>query len=408
MKKLDVQRAVFVPSPGPGVGVWACSYYVRASGTDLLSVNTFIRRSDTVEDEILRYSSDNGRTWSSPTCRTIHRQTPQGVWRRCGKVGYIDPMSGRYLSVWNEGTLPNDDPLEGLKQWRLFYSVSEDGARSEVASGQIIHEGAEYNADHPLPGMWVGRNSVMLGDYPCTPMTLGDGTILVPCQITPLGPDGNYYNPGGGYTYHYAAVLIGRWREDKRIAWTLSASAEGDPAKSTRGMIEPTLAQLDDGRILMIMRGSNDNKGVMQGYRWASWSQDCGRTWSVPVPWTYSDGGNFFSPSSCSQLILHSSGRLFWAGNITPENPRANSPRYPFVLGEVDRKTGLLIKDTVAIVDDRQPDDGPHLTLSNFYIREDRETGDLILHMTRLFAHQQEPWPMDWTADALQSRIMVG
>lgn len=407
MRKLGLQRAVFVPSPGPGIGVLGCSYYVRATGTELLSVHTFIRRSDTAEDQVVRHSGDNGHTWSAPTRTVIHRQTPQGVWRRAPKAGYVDPVSGRYLSVWNEAILPNDDPLEGLKQWRLFYSVSEDGGRSELVSGQIIHAGAEFNAEHPLPGMWVGRNSVMLGDYTCTPLTLGDGTLLVPCQITPLGPDGSYYNPGGGYTYHYAVALIGRWREDGSIAWSMSAPAEGDPARSTRGMIEPTLAQLDDGRILMIMRGSNDSKGLLPGYRWASWSEDRGRTWSAPVPWTYADGSAFFSPSSCSQLIRHTGGRLFWAGNLTPENPRANRPRYPFVLGEVDRCSGLLIRDTVAVVDDRQPDESPHLTLSNFYMREDRESGELILHLTRLFAHQLEGQPLDWTADALQYRITV-
>ena len=36
---------------------------------------------------------------------------------------------------------------------------------------------------------------------------------------------------------------------------------------------------------------------------------------------TYADGGDFYSPSACSQLVLHSSGRLFWIGNIAPQNP---------------------------------------------------------------------------------------
>ena len=41
-----------------------------------------------------------------------------------------------------------------------------------------------------MEGVYVGRNSVMLGDRTCRPITTRDGKILVPVQITPLGPDG--------------------------------------------------------------------------------------------------------------------------------------------------------------------------------------------------------------------------
>ena len=40
--------------------------------------------------------------------------------------------------------------------------------------------------------------------------------------------------------------------------------------------------------------------------------------------------------------------------NITAANPRGNRPRYPFCIGEVDRSSGLLLKPTVRVVDDRQ------------------------------------------------------
>jgi hypothetical protein len=37
-------------------------------------------------------------------------------------------------------------------------------------------------------------------------------------------------------------------------------------------------------------------------------------------------------------------------------------------------------------VDDRQPGEDEILTLSNFYAREDCETRQIALHMTRMFA----------------------
>lgn len=179
---------------------------------------------------------------------------------------------------------------------------------------------------------------------------------------------------------------------------------EGDPTRATRGMDEPTVAQLADGRTLMVMRGSNDKRPELPSYRWHSFSSDDGRHWTKPEPWTYSNGEPFFSPSSCSQLLAHTqNGRLYWLGNITPQNPRGNRPRYPFMLGEVDRRSGLLQRETLRAIVDKGTDDDPSMTLSNFHAREDRESGGIALHMTRLVAA-----PSGWRGDALIYRIALG
>ena len=73
-------------------------------------------------------------------------------------------------------------------------------------------------------------------------------------------------------------------------------------------------------------------------------------------------------------------------GNICEHNPAGNRPRYPIVLGEVDLESGLLIRDSVTVIDDRRPGEDELLTLSNFYVREDRETGTLLLHLPRFSA----------------------
>jgi hypothetical protein len=76
------------------------------------------------------------------------------------------------------------------------------------------------------------------------------------------------------------------------------------------------------------------------------------------------------------------------------------------VVGEVDRQSGRLIERTVRVVDDRRPDDGPDLALSNFSAHEDRATGEIVLHLTRLFARSHGE-SRDWTADAEVYRIPV-
>ncbi|MFN5713348.1 MAG: hypothetical protein ACK463_01950, partial [Bradyrhizobium sp.] len=55
-----------------------------------------------------------------------------------------------------------------------------------------------FSEQHPLPGVWIGKNCVMVGDLASVPVFLRDGTLLVPVIITPIGPDGTYHNPGGG------------------------------------------------------------------------------------------------------------------------------------------------------------------------------------------------------------------
>jgi hypothetical protein len=396
-----VRREVFLRSPGKGTAVLAHASYTRARGVEMISVEQRMSRSDTMDIAFYRRSADNGRTWSEPEARPTREARPDGTLRRHFRPGWVDPVTGRYLEFWVEGILPNDDPLEGLRQWNLFYRISEDGGRTWSGAEQVIHEGSEYTARHPLPGVYTGKNCVMLGDLSCQPLAAGDGGILVPVEITPLAPDGSLYNPTGGYTYTDAAVLIGRW-QGRRLRWRMSEPIPGDPGRSTRGMVEPTLGRLDDGRLIAIMRGSNDTRPDLPSYKWISYSSDGGKRWTKPAPWTYSTGEPFYSPSACSQLLHHSSGRLLWLGNITPANPRGNRPRYPFFVGEVDRRSGLLIRHSLTLVDDRAPGESELLTLSNFFAREDRETHEVALHLTRLFA-----FPDGWVGDALLYRIRI-
>lgn len=396
-----VSKGIFVKAPRDQVSVSASAYYSRSSGIDLMCVKSTSSRSDTADTSSRRFSSDNGRTWTDWEPISFITKTPTGVKRQYAQPGWAVPGMERLLTMVLEGTLPTDNPLEGMKNWTLRYRVSLDGGKTSAVDEQVIQEGS-YTPNHPLNGVWVGKNSFMIGTSTCRPIHTRHGHFLVPVQITPLGPDGEYYNPGGGYTYHESAVLIGTWREgDHRVQWDVSERIANEPAKSTRGCIEPTIAEMPDGRILMIMRGSNDVKPNLAGFKWYAISNDGGRHWSKPKPWTYTDNSRFFSPSSCSQILQHSSGRYYWIGNISPENPRGNSPRYPLVIGEIDSKSFLLAKNTISEIDTLNSGEDADLQLSNFFAYEDRENADVVLHMTRLF-HRK-----GWRGDAYVYRIKL-
>lgn len=400
------ETTVFWPATQPGAVIYGDSFYIRSSGIEKMCRRAVETKSDLLDAFQYGFSTDNGATWSELREMKVYEPHPEGgTVRRHILPGFVDPDTGRLLTLYNEAVMPGDDPIaDGLTNTFLRYQVSLDGSRTVALDEMVIQRG--YSAERPLRGVTVGKNAVMLGDSGCETIRTHGGRLLVPVQVCPVDADGNYYNPGGGYTYHEAAVLIGHWSEntsDLHITWELSPYISNDPAYSTRGAVEPTIAQFPDGRILMVLRGSNDVKPQLPGYRWYTVSHDEGDSWEPVRPWTYTGGTPFFSPSSMSQLLAHSNGNFYWLGNITPDNPHGNAPRYPLVIGRVDPISLLMERDTVTVIDDRRPGEFHGMTLSNFHAHEDRITGDILLHMSRWMTRSAE----DWTTDALLYRIVV-
>jgi len=349
------------------------------------------------------FSDDNGRTWKrSPMTPDYSSGLPYG-YRREETTSLWDAAKGRLLTIFNALDTPGLDPnaIEppvSLETYYLRYRVSSDGAKTWKFDEPIVQTG-RYNQSHPFDDVWIGTNSIFLGDLGCIPIATRSGHILVPAQITVAGPDGKLWNPMGGYTYTEVLVLRGTWGSGQRLRWKASARVAGDPKRTTRGVIEPTLAEFRDGRILMVMRGSNGGKAdpsfKLPSYRWFSVSRDDGKTWSTPEPWTYDDGQPFFSPSAMSTLLKHSSGRCFWIGNLTEENCQGNLPRWPVVIGEVNPKSLKLVRDSVLVVDTQLEADKSQgrLDLSHFKVLEDRKTKEIVLVYPRSHhAYKSREW----------------
>ena len=337
-------------------------------------------------------SEDNGQTWNKYTFQPdFYIELPYG-YRRNRITSVRDPYTGRIVTMINSLDTPGldpkiDEPQVALSTYYLRYTVSPDGGNSWLFEEPVIQTG--HTAQNPIDGITIGKNSIYLGDLGCIPIVTRNHKILVPVQATLAGPDGNLLNPGGGYTYTDVMVLIGTWTDGNKLTWKVSQKVEGDPKRSTRGMIEPTMIELKDGRILMVMRGSNggklDPKDQLPSYKWYSISKDGGETWSKPEPWCFEDGEPFYSPSSMSALFKHSSGRCFWVGNLSKENCQDNLPRWPLVIAEVNTSNLKLIRSSLLTLDTRTEEDlqKGRLDLSHFTLLEDRETKELILTYPR-------------------------
>jgi hypothetical protein len=348
-------------------------------------------------------SADNGRTWKSePMQPDFLSSLPHG-YRREPVTSALDPVTGRLITIFNALDTPGLDPNAveppiAQETYYLRYRVAAGGSNRWLFDEPIVEAGS-FTAQHPFDGVWVGKNAIYLGDLGCIPLFTRAGKVLVPAQTTPLGPDGKLWNPGGGWTYTDVLVLIGVRTNGQHLVWHASQRVVGDPKRTTRGVIEPTLAEFPDGRILMVMRGSNGGKGdprhELPSHKWFAVSRDGGESWSAPEPWTYEDGQAFYSPSSMSALFRHSSGRYFWAGNLCAHNCEGNSPRWPLVIGEVDPHSLKVLHASVLSVDTVRPEDKSRgrLDLSHLTLLEDRETRQIILTYPRSYnAYKSNEW----------------
>lgn len=397
-----LSREVFLQAPA-ATCIWGSSYYTRRDGLELMGEGQHLKRSDTVECITEQRSADNGRRWNEAQVFPNGQKTAQGVVRKFAFPGYLCPHTGRLVRFRSEAVLPNDSPHPGEagRFWRTYYTISEDGGRTSTFDEILQQKGPGFSPEHPLPQVWHGKNGVTQGALSCVPMTLDKDTFLLPLEGTMVDGEGNPYAPGGGYGWFATTIVRGSWRADGGLDWEQLAQLHGDPSFTTRGLMEGTLGLLDGGRILLVLRGSNDANLALPGHKWHCYSEDGGRTWTKPAPWTFLDKSAFYSPSSCSQFVTHSSGALLWIGNIAPSNPKGNLPRYPLVAGVVDKASGLLDQNSLYLIDSKTESDHESLQLSNFYAREDRENGDLVVHCSRL-AHAS---PQGWLADALIYRV---
>lgn len=394
------------------------AYYISKYKNKLIRIRYLMIASDIFDNCTISFSNDNGKTWSDFEPYNVCRKTSEGIYRKDYGSPFVDPVNGRLLVIATQSFLPSDNLWEALTYSFPIYRVSEDEGKTWTIEEQLIQKGEkdEFTDNHPLEGVWVGENAIHLANEP---FRSSSGKIIWPAQRTVLNSEGNLFCPPGSPSYHEMVILIGTWRNDNGIDWEISKPIIIEPEKSTRGACEGAVAEMPDGKMLMVIRASNelwmrndnsqhiDNKtgltianqedenagrSLLPGYKWYCISEDGGYTWDKPKPWRYSDGSLFYSPSSYSRILRHSNGKYYWFGNICPKNPRGNLPRYPFVTGEIDVNNFMLIKESLIELDTLREEDEYPPQMGNFNVYEERDSGDIVLRMTREFADGVNEW----------------
>ncbi len=127
---------------------------------------------------------------------------------------------------------------------------------------------------------------------------LSTGRILIPFGHRKTPEEKFAYNTGAGYT----TVL---YSNDNGRSWQLSGSKLTSPCYenyngNNYGAIEPTILELKDGRVWMLMR-------TQTGFLYESFSED-------GIHWSEARASRFYSPSAPCALVRLADGKiaLFW------------------------------------------------------------------------------------------------
>ena len=394
----EVKREVYMRSPRPHVAIGVGAQYV-GRGLRREERRSYTGSSDWSDTMCVRYSDDNGRTWSE--WELVDREWPsQGnCTKEEGPSGSIhDPVSGRTVRAVFQRVLLGDPQQALAEYWKGnvlfhdhgFWQVSRDDGRTWSPMEQLKYEdGPSFDPDNWGNPDFLRTNEMYIGYHL---ITLRDGQVFLPV-VRPVP----FYDEEDrvvddmvnltGRENHVAGIMcfLGRWNpEAERYEWTTSEPLAVPRRISWRGLMEPEAAELLSGAILLVMRGSNTR--VTPGRRWVSVSKDGGYSWSPVTDLRYDNGEPFHSPSSPCGLIRSSmTGKLYWVGNISPTPPDGNSPRYPLYIAEVDETIPALKRDALTLIDGRDPDhDSALLQVTNFSLLENRETGQFELYLTRL------------------------
>ncbi len=334
--------------------------------------------SDGYDDYAVQLSTDNGRTWSKPEVRWKSNVVPQGRMRYAEPAAFFDPEREK-LVVLIDHTLYPKDKLNVDTDYGLELNLYDPGKRKWT-------ERRELN----FPGQ---RTPAMSFSFP---IKTARGHLLFPGMRTSVGASGKAIHYKNTWApLDEAVTVIGEWTSGRDLAFRLGQPLNIEPERSSRGLDENALTELPDGRIAAVCRGDNSAFPEKPGYKWLGFSHDAGASWTAPVPLPATGGDPIESGANGSALFRSiKNGRLYWLGNLAlrGERPNGNWPRSPLCLVEVREAPFALKRDTIFAVDERTFNDSPRVQMSNFRFYQDRETGDLVIFLTRYGELSEKDW----------------
>lgn len=384
--------------------------YLDREGTRLSEHRFTYRQSDFREDNVIRYSEDNGESFgewmpcsesSSGSrfygCDELHFQDIGHVYDPINKL-HISTRLSRYSLGGHKAAYAASGLGEATYFDHQYLVLRRDGEDEPFAVQMIKYEdGRDFDENDPRDPDFLYKNIGYLN----APIVLKSGKIAVPVGVTvryackAAGLDVSEVFPTAPDLHRAVMVAIGEYDAlTEKYSFEFSSPVIIDDLRSSRGIDEPIITELSSGRLLLVMRGSNERYSytrIAEGapsYKWFSYSDDGGATFTPAEPWMLDDGSPVYSSATISDFVRSSkNGKLYWIGNITDSSAYGNDPRYPLCIAEVDEDTGLLISESVTVIDTRREGDLPTVQLSNFSVLENRITGNFELYLGKVWQY---------------------
>jgi hypothetical protein len=421
----SVKKELYVPSPEPRVGVTLSMCYI-GSGLKREEIRAIIRSSDWVEKPRKRISANNGRTWSEweiidEKSKMQGNCTMKGGETQ-GGTGPYDPVSRRLIKPVFQRIIKGKPEVAMSEIWkgnRLFcdhgfYQLSDDDGLTWGEAFQLIYEeGPDFNPEDWVDEKYYRTNEMYIGNA----ITLKNGSVVISATIPIPFMDEEDRNMPSIFPNNYregcvggAICFVGCWDKSlQNYNWKGSKPVFLPRRISTRGLDELHISELLNGKLLLVIRGSNTGLDPLKcpGRKWFSVSNDGGLTWTEVKDIRYDTGEQLYSPASMSSTFRSSeNGKLYWVGNISERPVEGNAPRYPLQIIEIDEEIICFKKETMTIIDDRDPvHDSESLQLSNYSILENRETKEVEIYLTRL--GERGGGTDIWTADAYKYTLSL-
>jgi hypothetical protein len=403
---VETQENYIVPPKGRGFLNPSTVYATNPNAPGYGHLVQIVQESDGSDSSAgirIRRSADNGATWSVLTYIERYRQIGNDRLKYGPASLFADPDNGLMVLFAQEAYYEDNRIDSTWKKRRIVYRISADNGLTWSDHIKLIQAGADragrpFDETYWMEGAVYGRNmSTTIGGMAIK--IRGDGPnrgkILLPFQIQQVDANGALLMPVWG-GYMASGCLIGAWEEDLcDLTWGCSNQVIVPHTESSRGVFEPSVAELPDGRVVMVMRGSNAGLNGVKGVKFVSISDDQGKTFSSPTPLLFDDGAPMLSSSSMSLLVRGSDGRVWYCGVITDQEPQGNAPRYPVCLAEIDPVTVAVRRDTVVVVADRRPGDPPGVQYVNHWVYEDPARNGFVVLTPHLITMDVDT-AVDW------------
>lgn len=399
-----IQKQLLLPSPNRHTCTTDRVQYI-GQGIKKRELRTNVSESDWSDTHRERFSFDNGRTWTP--WHLIFKKAPekngfiQSGGPSQGGSGPLDPSSGMLIKRVFQRILEGDPGKAISSAWsgdrkfsdHGFYQLSADNGDTWDEGHLLKYEdGPDFDPDNWGDPGYFRTNEMYIGGI-CI-HSGGNVVIAATVPVPYRDEEDEKVEVQFPSTYREGCVagamcFVGRWDPGKKAYnWQTSNRIFLPRKVSSRGLVEIDISELKDGRLLLIMRGSNVNMDPIEcpGRKWISTSSDGGLTWSKITDLRYDTGEPFYSPATFARTMRSAAtGKLYCFLNISNTPPVGNAPRYPLQVAEIDEEHICIKKETVTIIDNLAPGlDSTNLQLSNFGLLEDRETNQVELTVTRI------------------------